>query len=75
MSLRKRIGRAESEVDPAGEACPRCNAAEDRYGVLVMDLDQIRYAPDGRISTPAACPECGRRPAVILPQNGTGVGK
>jgi hypothetical protein len=71
MSLRRRIGRAEIESDPAGQACPRCNATDHGvYGILVVPLDEIRYGPDGRISTPAACPECGRRPAVILPGNG-----
>jgi hypothetical protein len=69
MSLRRRIGKAEIESDPAGQACPTCNASDHTYGILVVPLEQIRYGPDGRISTPAACPECGRRPAVILPHN------
>jgi transcription elongation factor Elf1 len=76
MSLRRRrIQRAEQELDPAAQACPTCNASDHVHGILVVPLEQIRYGPDGRISTPAACPECGRRPAVILPANHTGVGK
>ncbi len=73
MSLRRRIGLAESELEPAGQSCRTCGASDGRGGVLIVapaTLGALERDTAGVLTEAPACPTCDLPPVVVLPDNG-----